>query len=62
MKVTLKAARVNAGLNQAEVARNVGVSRQSVVNWENGSAEPKASYFKALCEMYQVNPMDIILL
>lgn len=61
MKVTLKAARVNSGYTQAEVAEMLNVSRVSIANWENGASEPLASHFKALCEVYMVNPMDIIL-
>lgn len=61
MKVTLKAARVNSGYTQTEVAGMLKVSRVSIANWENGTAEPLAGHFKALCELYKVNPMDIIL-
>lgn len=61
MKVTLKAARVNSGYTQAEVAKKIGVSKTSVVNWENGTAEPKTSHFKALCEIYSASAEDIIL-
>ena len=35
-KITLEAARVNTGLTQAQLADKMGVSRQSVIDWEGG--------------------------
>ena len=32
----LKSARTSAGLTQEEVAEALGVSRQTISNWENG--------------------------
>lgn len=37
----LEAARVNAGLSQAELARRVGVSRGTVSRWFSGDGEPE---------------------
>lgn len=61
MKVTLKAARVNVGLSQEDVATALNVSKASVSAWENGKFEPKMSHFKALCELYNADAGDIIL-
>ena len=36
IKITLAAARVNAGLTQKQLAEKCGVSESSVFNWENG--------------------------
>ena len=33
-KITLKAARVNAGLTQDETAHALGKTKQTIVNWE----------------------------
>ena len=36
LKISLKAARANANLTQADVAKALRKSKQTVVNWENG--------------------------
>jgi putative transcriptional regulator len=37
----VREARLNAGLSQEALAREVGVSRQTIVNIERGESEPK---------------------
>ncbi len=61
MAMTLKAARVNAGYTQLDVANRLHVSTTTVSAWENGSTGIKASDFKALCDMYGES-MDAIIL
>lgn len=61
MKITLKAARVNAGLSQSEVAEKVSVSRASINKWETGKTELKPINLYALCMIYKVSPDNIIL-
>ena len=56
-KITLKAARVNAGYTQKEVAKILKVSNKTVGNWENGTSFPRADQIDALCELYGV-PYD----
>lgn len=36
MAITLRAARVNAGYTQMEAANKIGVSKESISNWERG--------------------------
>lgn len=36
LRSAIRAARLNAKLSQAELAKKMGVSRVSVTNWENG--------------------------
>ena len=50
--VTLKAARVNAGLTQDEVAKRVHKTKQTIVNWETGVTEIKYRDLVALSELY----------
>lgn len=52
MKITLKAARVNAGLSQAQVAKKVQVNPLTIARWESGKNSIPASKFKFLCEIY----------
>lgn len=58
-KITMKAARVNAGLTQAEAANRIGVAQSTLKNWENGATCPKIPYFMKLCKVYDV-PCDSI--
>jgi DNA-binding XRE family transcriptional regulator len=41
----LRAARLLADLEQAELAELIGVARTTVSNWESGRTEPSATYF-----------------
>lgn len=44
-------ARSRAGLSQEQLAEKVGVSRRSVISWEQGAANPqKATFWTALAE------------
>ena len=60
-KVTLEAARVNAGMSQKTVACKLGVNVATISNWENGKTVLDADQFKKLCSLYKC-PMDVILL
>ena len=53
--ITLKAARVNAGLTQANVAEKLGVAVSTVRNWENGTTFPKQPAIEKMCELYSVS-------
>lgn len=39
-KITLKAARVNAGLTQEEAAQAINVTGRTLISWENGVTYP----------------------
>lgn len=52
MKITLRAARVNAGLDQADVARELDVNIATVSSWETGKTKPSIDRFKKLCRLY----------
>ena len=53
-KITLKAARVNAGMTQDEAAGFLGKTKQTIVNWENGVTEIK---YRDLCLEYLKLPV-----
>lgn len=61
IKISLAAARVNAGLTQEDVAKHMKVSKNTVVAWEKGNTEPKISQAKELSELYAM-PLDHIFL
>ncbi len=58
-KITLKEARLNAGLTQTEVARRVRWGRQTIDAWENGKRVIDAADFVTLCQMYRIDVDDI---
>lgn len=60
-KISLAAARVNAGLTQEDVAKELRVGKQTVVNWEKGKTEPKMSQSRQLSELYGM-PLNYIFL
>ena len=60
-KITMKAARVSAGLTQEEIASKMGVSRGWVLKIENGATRAKPVYLLAWCQITGFRPEDIIL-
>ena len=60
-KISMAAARVNAKLTQSEVAQKMRVSKQTIVNWENGKIIPKPAQFQMFCEICNA-PKDVIFL
>ena len=61
-RMTLKAARVNAGYTQKEAAERLGVSNTTLCNWENGVSFPDVPYIEKICELYGLSYDDIIFL
>lgn len=51
----LKAHRLGCGMTQELVAERLGVSRQAVSKWENGSSDPSTSNLLALAKLYGVS-------
>ena len=60
-KMSLKAARVNAGYSQTKAAALVGVGKQTISNWETGKTRIDADSFMRLCGIYETPPQDIFL-
>lgn len=55
VKISLRAARVNAGYSQKEAAELLGVTSKTLGNWENGITFPSADKIVAICELYGVS-------
>ena len=55
MKISLAAARVNAGLTQKEAAVMLGVSNRTLGKWENKESFPNAQQIEKICELYVVS-------
>ncbi len=62
MAMTLKAARVNAGLKQREVAEKMNVSRETICKWENGKTTPNVKQAAAICKLYRCTIDDLLFL
>lgn len=61
MKISLKAARINAQMKQIDAAKQIGVSRAALISWENGKTSPKIENVIKLCQLYGVSTEDIFL-
>lgn len=59
IKLKLKAARINAGLLQKEVAKKLNVTPQTILNWEKGKRFPKQPMIEKLCELYSISYDDL---
>ena len=62
MKITIKAARVNAGLTQDEVAAQINKSKNTILSYEKGRSIPDIETGKALAKLYGVSIDDLIFL
>lgn len=61
LRITLAAARVNAGMTQDEIAKIMEVSKQTVVNWEKGRIKPKVAQLEMFCRICNISPDYIFL-
>lgn len=61
IQISIAAARVNARMTQAEAAREMGVTKQTMVNWEKGATAPTVPQARKLAELYKI-PLDYIFL
>ena len=59
MRITIKAARVNKGFTQADVAHELKVAKKTVGSWEKGKTMPKLEQIDPLCELLGVKYDDI---
>ena len=58
-KITLKAARVNAGLKQKEAAKMLGVDAGTLRNYEKGKTSPNWGVIDKMREIYGI-PLEAI--
>lgn len=61
LRISLAAARVNAEMTQEDVAREMRVSKNTVVNCEKGKSEPTISQSRELSKLYNM-PLEYIFL
>lgn len=58
--VTLKAARINVGLTQKEAAKKLGISEETVSNYERGKRFPDVPVIRKIEKVYGI-PYDRII-
>ena len=50
----LRELRIQSGLTQNDIATKLGVSGQTILNWENGIYEPKINQLIQLADLFNV--------
>lgn len=61
MNNAIKETRVKKGLSQARLAEVVGVTQQTISNWENGSGEPCASEILGLSRALGISVTKLVI-
>lgn len=56
MNLRLRERREALGLNQKELAQNVGKSFRTIQSWEREESYPNAELVGALCEVFNTDP------
>lgn len=59
LEISLAAARVNAKMTQREMAEYIGVTVDTINNWEKGKSEPTTSQLREISKVSKI-PMDFI--
>lgn len=60
MAITLKAARVNAEMTQAEAAKALGISKNTLLNYEKYKTIPDIEKSKQMAKLYGCTVNDLI--
>ena len=61
MKISIKGARIEKGMTQKEAGNAIGVTKDTISNWERGVTSPTAIQLEKLCAVYGVGLSDIFL-
>ncbi len=56
----LREKRTACNMTQEFVAESLGVSRQAVSKWENGTSDPSTSNLLALAKLFGVSPEELL--
>lgn len=62
MRLTLKALRVNKGYTQEKAAKLIGISVETLANYEKGTTYPDVPILKKIEEVYETKYDNIIFL
>ena len=62
MKMTLKVARINAGFKtQVDAAKELGVSKDTISNWEPGKTLPNLRMIPKIEKVYKLSSINQII-
>lgn len=59
--ISMRAARVNAGYSQTEMAEKMGVHKNTYASWEKGLTDISAKSFEVFCTIVNMSMDDIFL-
>lgn len=59
VKITLKAARINAGIKQEDAAHELEIASSTLSFIENGIASPRFELVERMCELYNIKIENI---
>ena len=57
IKISMAAARINAGLTQKEVCKTLNISKTTIVNYEKGRTVPDIITGQKFADLYKI-PID----
>lgn len=57
IKISMAAARINAGLTQKEVCKKLNISKTTIVNYEKGRTVPDIITGQKFADLYEI-PID----
>ncbi len=60
LHIILKEYRIKNNMTQEFVAQALGVSRQAVSKWENGTSRPSTANLIAIAKLYNIPPEEIL--
>ena len=58
-QITLRAARINAGYTQKDAASMLGISKTTLIKWEQYKTFPDVSAVEKICALYHAHYDDI---
>jgi DNA-binding XRE family transcriptional regulator len=61
LQISMSAARVNANMTQDDIAREMHISKQTVINWEKGRITPNIAQFEMYCRLCGISKDNIFL-
>ena len=56
----IKHYRKQAGLSQEKMAEKIGVSRQAITKWENGTGTPDITNLMAIADLFQISVDELL--
>ena len=57
---TIREQRIRCNMTQEFVAESLGVSRQAVSKWENGTSDPSTSNLLALAKLFGISAEELL--